>query len=179
MRRAVFLDRDGTITEEGDWSTKAQPPRVIPGAPEALKRLQDAGFLLFVVTNQSGVARGYYTEADVELFHQRLRDQFAQAGVQFTDIVYCPHAPDADCDCRKPHTRFIRELADKYDIDLSRSWVIGDQTSDIAMGQINGCKTVLVQTGFAGENGKTEATPDSTAPNITQAASRVLAAGTS
>jgi len=177
MRRAVFLDRDGTITEEGDWFSKAQPPRVIRGAVEALKRLRDAGFLLFVITNQSGVARGYYTEADVERFHQRLRDEFAQAGVEFTEIVYCPHAPDAGCDCRKPHTRFIRELADKYDVELSQSWVIGDQTSDIAMGQLNGCKTVLVQTGFAGQDERSQADPDLVVSDITQAVCLVLAAG--
>lgn len=175
MRRAVFLDRDGTITEEGDWDVKASPPRSIRGAAEALRRLQEAGFLLFVVTNQSGVARGLYTEDDVRTFNRRLEALFARDGVRFEEIRYCPHLPDAGCACRKPGTRFLADAAARHGIDLTRSYVIGDQTTDIAMGIRNGCRTILVRTGFAGADGKTDARPDVVAADLTDAVERILA----
>jgi len=174
MRRAVFLDRDGTITEEGDWAAKTDPPRLIPGAVEALARIQAAGFELFVVTNQSGVARGYYTEADVETFHQRMRKIFAEAGVRFAEIAYCPHMPDSGCACRKPDTGFLADAAERYGIDLARSFVVGDQSTDIEMGLRNGCRTLLVRTGFGGHVGKAGPKPDFVVDNIVEAADRIL-----
>lgn len=174
MHRAVFLDRDGTITEEGDWRVKAEPPRLISGAPSALKRLQDAGFLLFVVTNQSGVARGYYTEQDVRRFHDRMEATFLREGVCFQEIAYCPHLPEDGCDCRKPDTRFIADVAERYGIDLAHSFVVGDQATDVAMGIRNGCKTILVSTGFADRDDKLEAEPDIIVADVTEAADRIL-----
>jgi len=174
MRRAVFLDRDGTITEEGDWQAKAGPPRPIPGADEALRRLQDAGLLLFVVTNQSGVARGHHTEADVQAYNDQMTTMFAEAGVRFQEIAYCPHLPDAGCTCRKPDTRFLADAAKRYGIDLTRSFVVGDQTTDIAMGVRNGCHTLLVQSGFGGQDGKADVQPDLVVADIGEAAEKIL-----
>ncbi|MBN1421684.1 MAG: HAD family hydrolase [Planctomycetes bacterium] len=177
MRRAVFLDRDGTITHEGDWGAKAKAPRMIPGAAEALRRLRDAGFLLFVVTNQSGVARGYYTEDDVRAYHRRMEEIFAEAGVRFEEIAYCPHMPEAGCACRKPGTRFLAEAAARHGIDLARSFIVGDQTTDVELGARNGCTTILVRTGFGGDDGKLEATPDYVVADIAEAAEKILAVG--
>lgn len=174
MRRAVFLDRDGTITEEGDWQAKVGPPRPIPGAAEALRRLQDAGLLLFIVTNQSGVARGRYTEADVQAYNDQMAAMFAEAGVRFQEIAYCPHLPDAGCACRKPDTRFLADAAERYGIDLARSFVVGDQTTDIAMGVRNGCRSLLVQSGFGGRDGKADVQPDVVVADIGEAAERIL-----
>jgi len=174
MRRAVFLDRDGTITHEGDWGAKAAEPRLIPGAEEALRRLQEAGFLLFVITNQSGVARGYYSEDDVRAYHRRMEEVFGAAGVRFEGIAYCPHMPDAGCACRKPGTRFLADAAARYGIDLRRSFVVGDQTTDVEMGARNGCTTILVRTGFAGGDGKLDAKPDIIVEGLAEAAERIL-----
>lgn len=174
MRRAVFLDRDGTITEDGDRYVKVAPPQLIPGAAEALRRLQDAGFLLFVVTNQSGVARGHFTEQDVETYHHRMTTLFAQAGVRFEQIASCPHMPDEGCACRKPDTRFLADAAERYDIDLSRSFVVGDQTTDIEMGTRNGCRTLLVKTGHGGGDGISPTAPDFVVANIVEAADKIL-----
>ncbi len=176
MRRAVFLDRDGTITEEGDWCVKVDPPRLMPGALEALRRLQEAGYLLFVVTNQSGVARGHYTEQDVRTFHRRLEGLCAEGGVRFEEIAYCPHLPDEGCNCRKPDTRWLADAATRYDVDLEQSYVVGDQTTDVAMGLRNGCRTILVQTGFGGRDGKLDVRPDLVAADLAQAADQILAA---
>ncbi|MBN1345702.1 MAG: HAD-IIIA family hydrolase [Phycisphaerae bacterium] len=175
MRRAVFLDRDGTLTEEGDWHVKAAPPRLLPGVTQALRRLQDAGFLLFVVTNQSGVARGYYTEEDVRVFHRRMEEMLAEQGVRLQGISYCPHMPDEGCACRKPGTRYLAESAARHNIDLARSFVVGDQSTDIAMGVRNGCRTILVCRGFDGADEKTSVEPDRIASDVTEAAALILA----
>ncbi len=175
MRRAVFLDRDGTVTEEGDWSDKAAPPRLIPGAVQALKRLTERGVPLFVVTNQSGVARGYYTEQDVATFHARMASLFEAGGVSFAGIGYCPHLPTAGCSCRKPETRYLADMAGEHGLDLERCYVVGDQTTDVAMGRRNGCRTVLVQTGFGGGDGKASAQPDAVVADIREAVDWILA----
>jgi len=174
VQRAVFLDKNGTITEDGDRHVKVAPPRLIPGAAEALRRLQDAGYLLFVVTNQSGVARGYFTEQDVQTYNDRMTALLAQAGVHFQEISCCPHMPDGGCACRKPGTRFLADAAERYDIDLSRSFVVGDQTTDVEMGARNGCRTFLVRTGHGGRDGSAQTPPDLIVADIVEAVNQIL-----
>jgi len=146
--RAVFLDRDGTINEEVNYLRQPEDLRLLPGAALAIRRLKEQGWLVIVITNQSGVARGYYTEGDVAAIHARLQADLAQAGSGVDAIYYCPHHPDAACACRKPGTRLFEQAARDFDLDLAASYVVGDKQSDLLPGKRLGCGTILVLTGY-------------------------------
>lgn len=157
MRRAVFLDRDGTINVEKDYLYLVQDFEFIPGATEAIKLLNDAGYFLVVVTNQSGIARGYYTEEDVELLHRHINAELNKFGARIDIWLFCPHHPDGrgsyalPCDCRKPLPGMLTEAARRYDIDLGSSIMIGDKIADIGAGKAAGCRTILVRTGYGAD----------------------------
>ncbi len=141
-RRAVFLDRDGTINEDTGYLSDVGRLKIIPGAVKAVNLLKEEGFLIFIVTNQSGLARGFFGAEDLERIHDKLKGVFPLDG-----ISYCPHHPDEDCACRKPKPGMVRDIADKFDIDLGESYLIGDALSDMEMGKRAGCKSILVLTG--------------------------------
>ncbi|MDG5467694.1 D-glycero-beta-D-manno-heptose 1,7-bisphosphate 7-phosphatase [Deltaproteobacteria bacterium IMCC39524] len=154
-RRAVFLDRDGTINIEKDYLHKIEDFEFIPGAPEAIKKLKDAGFLVIVVSNQSGVARGYFDEDSVNQLHQHIQTELAGYGTSIDDFYFCPHHPDkglgvykAACNCRKGNPGMLLQASREHDIDLSKSYMVGDKLADIEAGQRAGCKTLLVLTGY-------------------------------
>ncbi len=154
-RRAVFMDRDGTISEEVGYVNHLSRYRLLPNALEAIRLLNRAGFLAIVTTNQSGVARGYFSEALVDQVHDRLRGLLGEAGARLDAIYYCPHHPNegeppfrADCDCRKPRPGMIRRAARDHDVDLSRSYAIGDTRADIEAGAAAGVPGILVLTGY-------------------------------
>ena len=173
--RAVFLDRDGTIMEDSNYVGDVTRVVLIAGAAPALKRLQDAGYQLFIITNQSGVGRGYFTREAVEAIHAHLDEYFGSAGVRFDRYYVCPHHPEDNCDCRKPKPRFLIEAAREYGLDLSRCFMIGDRASDIQAGATAGAKTVLVLTGGGRETlAKQEAKPDFVAEDIGEAAAWIL-----
>ena len=148
---AVFLDRDGTIITDKHYAFDPAGIEFIDGALDGLRRLEAAGFRLFVVTNQSGVARGYFDENDVWAMHARLDALLRQAGVTVDRFLHCPHHPDGvikkyafSCLCRKPKPGMIWRAASEESIDLAQSWVIGDAPSDVLAGVRAGCKTVLL-----------------------------------
>ena len=174
--RAVFLDRDGTITKEGhDFVGKVESVVLIPSAANALKRLQDAGYKLFVVTNQSGVGRGYFTREAVESIHAHLDEYFAKVGVRFDGYFVCPHHPEDNCDCRKPKPKFLLEAARVQGLDLSRCFMVGDRPTDIQTGLNAGTKTILVLTGAGRETlARQETNPDFAAEDIGEAATWIL-----
>ncbi|MDO5562781.1 MAG: HAD family hydrolase [Synergistaceae bacterium] len=151
-RPAVFLDRDGTIIELRDYLCNLDEISLLPRAAEGLRFLHDAGYLLIVVTNQSGVARGYFTEDFVKEANDRITELFAAQGAQLDAFYYCPHHPDygdsVKCNCRKPKIGMITRAAADFDIDLSRSWLIGDNISDIKTAVNAGIPSVLVTTGY-------------------------------
>lgn len=152
MNRAVFLDRDGTIIEEREYLHRVEQVAIFPGAPEALKTLQDAGFKLFIVSNQSGVGRGYFSLADVDAVNQHLARQFARAGVRFEKIYVAPEAPDAPSRGRKPSPQFLLDARDEFDLDLAQSYMIGDKLIDLECGWNAGVtKCLLVRTGYGQE----------------------------
>jgi len=152
MTGAVFLDRDGTLIAERNYLCKVEEVVVFPGAAEALKRLQDAGFKLFIVSNQSGVGRGYFTLADVEKVNRHLGGVFAQGGVRFEKIYVAPEAPDQPSRGRKPSPQFLFDARDEFQIDLSRSYLIGDKLIDLECGWNAGVnKSILVRTGYGAE----------------------------
>lgn len=147
--KAVFLDRDGVIIEDKNYIHKVEQVVLIPGAIEALKKLQDYGFLLIIVTNQSGVGRGYYSIEDVHTVNSYIEELFRQGGVEFKEIYIAPEAPDQPSRGRKPSPAFLFDARDEFDIDLSRSYMIGDKLIDLECGWNAGVKkSILVRTGY-------------------------------
>jgi D-glycero-D-manno-heptose 1,7-bisphosphate phosphatase len=151
--RAVFLDRDGTINEEREYLYRIEECRFLPGVMEAVKQLNEAGFLVVVVTNQSGIARGYYSKSDLEKLHRFMEKEFAGSGARIDGWYYCPHHPDfpaesAACDCRKPLPGMLLSAADELGIDLASSWMVGDKGADREAGLAAGCRPILVRTGY-------------------------------
>jgi D-glycero-D-manno-heptose 1,7-bisphosphate phosphatase len=152
MKAAVFLDRDGTLMEEKEYLHRPDQVAIYPGAGVALKRLQDAGFALFIVSNQSGVGRGYFTMADVEQVNEHLRTELARDGVRFEKIYVAPEAPDEPSRGRKPSPQFLFDARDEFHIDLSQSYIIGDKLIDLECGRNAGVKkSILVRTGYGAD----------------------------
>lgn len=134
MHKAVFLDRDGTINVDYGYVYKPEDLTLLPGVVEALRSLQSQGYLLIVITNQSGVGRGYFTLEDANRFNKLMQQALEEQGVTITDFFTCPHSPEEICDCRKPSPLMVNEAIRKYDIDPSQSYMIGDKKSDVACG---------------------------------------------
>ncbi len=154
-QRAVFLDRDGTIIEEMGYINHFSRIRIFPFAVQAVRLLKDAGWKVVVVTNQAGVARGYFSETELNEMNNWMLDRFARQGAELDALYYCPHHPREglekyrmDCNCRKPKTGLIEKAAADLKIDVSRSWIVGDRFSDIELGRRAGMKSVFVLTGY-------------------------------
>lgn len=154
--QAIFLDRDGVINEEVNYLSNPDDFKIIPGSLEALKILKQKGFLLIVITNQAGIARGYFTKESLNQIHDRMRDVLNKSNLTLDDIFVCPHHPDftGSCDCRKPKPGMILAAQKKYNIDLDNSYMVGDTLKDIETGLAANCKTVLVLTGYGLEECK-------------------------
>jgi len=159
-RPAVLVDRDGTILVEKDYLADPDDAELIPGAAEALRRLQDAGFAVVVVSNQSGIARGLYGEADYRAVDARMRELLRAYGVEVAGSYHCPHHPDftGACDCRKPAPGLFRQAIEELELDAGRSWLIGDRLRDVEAASSLGAGAILVRTGYgAGEAGRAPA----------------------
>jgi histidinol-phosphate phosphatase family protein len=147
--RAVFLDRDGTLIEEREYLSRPEQVAPLPGAGPALRSLQNAGFKLFVVSNQSGVGRGYFTMADAARVQARLVEVFGRQGVRFEKIYVAPEAPGQPSRGRKPSPQFLLDARDEFGLDLAASYVVGDKWSDLECGWNAGAKRcILVRTGY-------------------------------
>ncbi len=148
MKRAVLMDRDGVLNEEVGYLRDPADLRLLSGAGEAVRLLNEAGIPVILVTNQSAIARGYLTVAGLDEIHRELGRQLAACGAHLDGIYYCPHHPDDGCSCRKPEPGLLKQAAAEHDLDLSRSFVVGDKGSDLEAGRRVGCRTVLVLTGY-------------------------------
>ncbi len=146
MNRAIFLDRDGTLIVDRGYLADPDGVELLPGVGESLARLRQAGFLLVVATNQSGIGRGRFDQAAVAAQHRRLRELLSAYGVGLAAIEVCPHTPEDGCDCRKPASGLLRRAADDLDIDLAASYMIGDKDSDVLAGAQVGCRTFRIGT---------------------------------
>lgn len=156
--RAVFLDKDGTLIEDVPYNVDPVHIRLLPGAREGLTALHDAGYRLFIVSNQSGVAHGYFTEEDLTPVEQRLCQLLEELSVPLAGFYYCPHQPDGvrpayavACSCRKPQPGLLLRAASDHEIDLRQSWLIGDILDDVEAGRRAGCKTILLDNGHETE----------------------------
>jgi len=154
-KTAVFLDRDGTINEDADYLSDPEKLKLIPGSGEAIRLINEAGLLAIVLTNQSGVARGYFPEAQISAVNRRLDLLLAQEGAKIDAYYYCPHHPTEgsgpylmECDCRKPRTGMIEKAVKELDIDPEISYMVGDKLSDLKMASAAGSKGILVRTGY-------------------------------
>jgi len=149
MNRAIFLDRDGTLIVEKNYLHRPEDVEIFPGAGAALKRLADAGFKLLIVTNQSGIGRGYYTLADAERVNDRVRADLAREGVRFEKIYIAPEAPDQPSRVRKPSPQFLFDARDEFNLNLAESFMVGDKLIDLECGWNAGVKkSILVRTGY-------------------------------
>lgn len=146
---AMFLDRDGVIIENAHYLARLEDIRLIHGSAAAIRRLNEFGMPVIVVSNQSGVARGYFAESFVQRTQEFLNELLAREGARVDAWYFCPHHPDfgANCDCRKPKPGMLRTAALDWNLDLSRSWLVGDNITDIEAGAAAGCRNILVRTG--------------------------------
>lgn len=184
-QKAIFLDRDGTINKKKGLIGKEEQFELEDGAIEAIRKINQSGYLAIVVTNQPAVARGLCQIKDIEEIHKKMETLLGQKGVYLDDIRFCPHHPDKGypeenpaykiyCQCRKPSTGMLMDCARQYNIDMENSWIIGDSTVDIQTGKNAGIYTALVLTGDAGKDGKYKAVPDFICKNLRQAVDQIL-----
>jgi len=158
-RRAVFLDRDGTLNVDRGYVYRREDFEWIPGAVESIRRLNESGLPVVVVTNQGGVGHGYYSEADVRALHRFMTAELAKSGARVDAWYYCPYHPDSrveayrrDDTCRKPNPGMIEAAAAEHGIDVAASYLVGDKVSDIEAGRRAGATTILVRTGYGREH---------------------------
>jgi D-glycero-D-manno-heptose 1,7-bisphosphate phosphatase len=137
----VLLDRDGTLIGDPGYIHEPEKVRLLPGVEDALDRLEAAGYVLVVVSNQSGIGRGYYEERDFFAVNERL---VSLVGDRFLGFYHCPHVPGAGCGCRKPEVGMLRRAAEDHDLDLAASWMVGDRGSDVEAGLAAGCRVVML-----------------------------------
>ena len=184
-QRAIFIDRDGTINVSKGFISKADDLELIPGSIEAIKAINKSGALAIVITNQPVIARGECSFEELHNIHNKLKTLLGEKGAFVDDIFYCPHHPDKgfegevpelkfDCECRKPKTGMIDEAVEKYNIDLSKSYMVGDSTMDLETARNAGVKSVLVDTGFAGNDGKYDRSCDIEAKNLFDAVEKII-----
>ena len=169
-KRYVFLDRDGTTCADKHFLSDPDGVELLKGAVEGLRRMRDMGFGLVVVSNQSGVARGYFSAADVDRVNARLVELLAAEGVSLDGLFYCAHGPDDDCPCRKPRTGMVEQFASRNPFDPRECFVIGDRATDIELGRNLGAGTILVRTGYGAEAAAAGLSADHIADDLTEAA---------
>jgi len=165
MNTGIFLDRDGVINEvlsdRAKFVNKPKDFYLLRGAGEAIRQMNEEGYKVFVVTNQGGIGLGYMKEAALEKVHEKMKSDLSTYGASIDDVAYCPHKPHANCSCRKPKPQLILDLAKKHDIDLGKSYMVGDREPDITAGKKAGTATVLV-----GERDREKAKADMYFPDL-------------
>jgi D-glycero-D-manno-heptose 1,7-bisphosphate phosphatase len=172
-RPFVLLDRDGTLIIERHYLSDPDQVELLPGCPEGLRQLQAMGLGLLVITNQSGIGRGIFSEDRLGLIHERLSQLLRLEAVSLDGIYFCPHTPDDDCDCRKPKSGMIERAAQAWSFTPQRSFVIGDKPCDIEAGRRVGATTILVRTGYGAEVEKNGHVADFVVDNLVEAAQAI------
>lgn len=173
-RRAAFIDRDGTLIVERHYLADPDGVHFTDGAIRALRRLEEAGFVLVLVTNQSGIGRGLYTLADFEAVQARIRERLAAEGVHLAGVYFCPHHPDEACACRKPGTALFEQAAAELGLDLGASVYIGDRLKDVEPAWRLGGRAILVRTGYGAEQELLEGHVIEVVGDLAEAAERVV-----
>jgi len=174
VSRFVFLDRDGTLVRDSGYPHREEDYELLPGVAEALRRLQERGFRLAIVTNQSGIGRGLFREADFERFQARLLADLARAGVRIERTYHCPHRPDEGCACRKPSPGMLWRARDELGADLAASWVIGDGAVDVELAAQAGCGAVRLRPPAGGPGAAGRPARYAEADDLAAAAERIV-----
>jgi D-glycero-D-manno-heptose 1,7-bisphosphate phosphatase len=143
MNRAIFLDRDNTLIQDKGYIHRPEDVVLLPGVAQGLALLKKSGYLLIVVSNQSGIGRGYYTERDFHAVNARLQELLAHHGVKIDDFFFCPHTPEDNCRCRKPQTGMLERAVSRWNVALSQSFVVGDKDTDVLLALNAGCKGAI------------------------------------
>lgn len=172
--RAVFIDRDNTICRDVPYCSRPEDLELLPRVTDGIRLLNKHGFKVVVITNQSGIARGYFTEDVLSRIHQKMQGDLAERGASVDAIYYCPHHPNDKCDCRKPKPTMLFQAASDLDIDLRKSYVIGDSDMDTKMGKKAGCATVVVTTPNQDATVPRRPEPDHIASDLYEAADWVI-----
>ena len=183
--RAVFVDRDGTLNEDIGYVSTPDELVIYPWAAEAVRLINESGLLTVVITNQSGIARGMYSEETLDAIHSRMIEELAREGARIDAVYYCPHHPEVGdaryrtaCVCRKPRTGMLNKAAREHDVDLARSFIIGDKASDIKLAENAGARAALVLTGYGRETlahpDRWPCAPEIVAENLLEAVKRIL-----
>ncbi|MFC1985403.1 D-glycero-alpha-D-manno-heptose-1,7-bisphosphate 7-phosphatase [Chloroflexota bacterium] len=167
--KAVFIDRDGTMARDAHYCSCPEEFELFTHTAKAIRLLNDHAFKVIVVTNQSGIARGYFTEETLVKIHGKMRDELTKEGAFVSAIYHCPHHPDEGCDCRKPKPKLVYQAVKDYDIDLQHSFVVGDLGLDVELGKNVGCMTILI-----GDKAGNGVTADCVADNLLQAVDWIL-----
>lgn len=171
MAGAIFLDRDGTLNVDKGYAHAIADWQWLPEALAGLQLLQKAGWPLVVVSNQSGIARGFFTLADLEKLEKFVNSELAQNNVRIRKWYYCPHGPESDCCCRKPRPGLLQKAASELNLDLAESWMIGDRLRDIHAGQAAGCRNILLNNeAYPVEKGEAQKMGIPVVANLLQAA---------
>lgn len=174
MNRAIFFDRDGTLNVDKGYTHKIKDFELFPGVINGLKLLSKTDYKLIIINNQAGIGKGFYTEKNAENFNKHLKKIVEENGGRINAIYFCPHKPEDNCTCRKPETGMLRKAQENFDLDLNKSFFIGDTTADIETGKRAGCITILVKTGLKGKDGKFNVESDFIAENLVEAAEWIL-----
>ncbi len=143
-KKAVILDRDGVINKDCDYTYRLEDLEILPGVTSGLKKFQEAGYLIIVITNQSGIGRGYFSQGDFEKFNTELLNQLKDQGVKIDSLYFCPHHPDDNCSCRKPKNGLLFKAQKDFDLDLSQCLVVGDSDRDF-FNQVGRCKIAWIK----------------------------------
>jgi len=170
--RAVFIDRDGTMAKDVHYCRRPEDFELLPDTAKAIRLLNQHSFKVIVITNQSGIARGYFTEEILAKIHEKMRNELAKEGAFVDAIYYCPHHPDDNCECRKPKPKLALQAAKDHDIEFEGSFVVGDLQMDIDLGKAIGCKTILI--GNPSPASDEIAKPDVVVPNLMKAAETIV-----
>ncbi len=157
-KKALFLDRDGTINHDKGYTNKIENLKLLDGVIEGLRYALNKGYILIVITNQSGIGRGYFTINDMNKFNRALSGELNKYDILITKIYYCPHNPDEGCSCRKPSPELVFKASKEFNIDLSLSYFVGDRESDVLCAINSGCKPILIKTNS--DNTKLETEPE-------------------
>lgn len=173
MQRAVILDRDGTIIEERNYLRDPKQVVLLAGAVAGLNRLRDLGLTLIVLTNQSGIGRGYFSRADADAVNARMIELLRGHGVLIDDLYICPHTPEDGCECRKPRTANLLDASEKWRFDLNAAFVIGDKACDVEVGARVGAITFLVRTGYGAESAANGVQATYVVDDLSQAAAMI------
>lgn len=171
-RPAIFVDRDGTLIEEVNFLSRVEDLRVYDFTPPAIRRLKELGFWVIVLTNQSGIGRGIYTEDDMHRVHEAIAER---ADGLIDGFYFCPHMPDAGCECRKPRLGMVEAAGRDFEVDLGRSWMIGDKNLDVLIAENAGIGSAMVMTGYGATHlPELERQPDVVAKHFGEAVEKIL-----